>query len=208
MMNIYTLLGVWLLLWIGGWWIAKKQLKTKQPIGAGWLISLPFLIVWMLIAGYFQTEQTLPVEPVSAAVVEPVKKEPTPATTPTIHTDPKMALTYAKQRLADLKADYARNAALYQNKDTQGLRDIRGELIDAMNTNKSDSSSEMRFFMGCDEAYQQVVFLNAYYGNEADLQDGHDLETIAKHETDYEYWLGLCEENIQSSTDILNEQNT
>lgn len=147
-------------------------------------------------------EPDIPVEPVSAAVVEPVVKEPAPATTPTVHTDPKMALTYANQRLADLKADYARNAALYQDKDAQGLRDIRGELIDAMNANKRDHTSEMRYFIVCDEAYQQVVFLNAYYGNEAYLQDGYDLERIAQHEQDYQYWLGLCEENIQSSSEL------
>lgn len=199
-MNIYVLLGVWLVLWIGGWWIAKNKIKAKQPIGMGWLISLPFLIVWMLIAGNFQTEQTLPVEPVSVAVAEKVVT--TPSTMPTIHTDSKMALTYANQRLADLKTDYAKNEALYKNKDTQGLRDIRGELIDAMNANKSNHTSEMRFFMGCDEAYQQLVSLNAYYANEAGLQDGHDLKAIAEHQTNYEYWLGLCEENIKSSSEL------
>ena len=199
-MNLYVLLGVWLVLWVGGWWIAKNKIKAKQPIGVGWLISLPFLIVWMLIAGYSQTEKTLPVEPVSAVVAEKVVTAP--STMPTIHTDAKMALAYANQRLADLKTDYAKNDTLYQNKDIQGLRDIRGELIDALNANKSNHTSEMRFFMGCDEAYQQLVSLNAYYTNEADLQDGHDLKAIAEHETNYEYWLGLCEENIKSSSEL------
>lgn len=143
---------------------------------------------------------TLP-ETANTASIEHVVKEPAPAMIPTIHTDPKMALTYAKQRLADLKADYAKNETLYQNKDIQGLRDIRGELIDAMNANKSDHTSEMRFFMGCDEAYQQLVSLNAYYAKEADLQDGHDLKAISDHETNYEYWLRVCEENVQSSSD-------
>lgn len=144
-------------------------------------------------------------KPASIAVIEPAVREPNSSTIPTTHTDPKMALTYAKQRLVALKTDYARNEALYQNQDAQGLLDIRGELIDAMNANKSDHTSEMRFFMGCDEAYQQVVFLNAYYGNEADLQDGYDLERITQHEQEYQYWLGLCEENIQSSSELLNE---
>lgn len=130
---------------------------------------------------------------------EPVIKKPASSMMPTIHTDPKMALDYANQRLVDLKADYARNEALYQDKDAQGLSDIRGELIDAMNANKSDHTSEMRYFIGCDEAYQEVVFLNAYYGNEADYKDGLDLKTIAEHKKDYDYWLELCEQNIQSS---------
>lgn len=201
-MNIYVLLGIWLVLWIGGWWIAKNKIKAKQPIGMGWLISLPFLIVWMLVAGYFQTEQTLPVEPVSAAVVEPVAKEPAPATIPTIHTNPKMALNYANNRLVSLKSDYAKNAALYQDKDAQGLLSIRGELIDAMNANEYEYPSEMRYFMGCDQAYQSLVSLNHYYRGESIHQDGHNLETIANHEKDYEYWLGLCEDNIQSSSEL------
>jgi len=170
----------------------------------GFWIAIAALII--SVVGFLSIgtlyEPDIPVEPVSAAVTQPLAKEPAPAMISTIHADPAMALYYAKQRLADLKADYARNAELYQNKDTQGLLDIRGELIDAMNANKSDSSSEMRFFMGCDEAYQEVVFLNAYYGNEADLQDGHDLERIAQHETDYDYWLGLCEDNIKSSSEL------
>lgn len=170
-----------------GFWIAIAALIIG--IGAFWGIGTLY-------------EPNIPAEPVSAEVVEPVVKEPTPTTTPTIHTDPKMALTYANQRLADLKADYARNTALYQDKDAQGLLSIRGELIDAMNANKSDHTSEMRYFIGCDEAYQQLVSLNAYYANEADLQDGHDLKAIAEHETNYEYWLGLCEENIQSSSEL------
>lgn len=174
-MNIYALLGVWLVFWVAGWWMAKNQWKAKQPIAMGWLISLPLLIFWMYGMNFFLKEPT-PVEPVSAAVVgEAVTAS---STMPTVHTDPKMALAYANQRLADLKTDYARNEALYQNKDAQGLLSIRGELIDAMNANKSNNhTSEMRFFMGCDEAYQEVVFLNAYYGNEADLQDGQDLKT-------------------------------
>ena len=101
-----------------------------------------------------------------------------------------------------LKADYARNAALYQDKDAQGLLDIRSELIDGMSANKSDHTSEMRFFMGCDQAYQSLVSLNHYYRGESIHQDGHDLEIIAKHETDYDYWLSLCEDNIQSSLDL------
>ena len=169
----------------------------------GFWIAIAALVIG--VAGFLSIgtlyEPDIPVEPVSAAVAEPVVKEPAPVMIPTIHTDPKMALTYAKQRLADLKADYARNAALYQDKDAQGLLDIRGELIDAMNANKSDSTSEMRFFVGCDEAYQQLVSLNAYYANEVDLQDGHDLKTISEHETNYEYWLRVCEENVQSSSD-------
>lgn len=130
---------------------------------------------------------------------KPVKKELAPSMIPTIHTDPKMALDYANQRLADLKSDYTRNAALYQNKDAQGLSDIRGELIDAMNANKSNHTSEMRSFTSCDQAYQSLVSLNSYYISESDLQDGHDLKTIAKHKKDYDYWLELCEQNIQSS---------
>lgn len=176
----------------------------------GFWIAIAALII--VVVGFLSIgtlyKPDVPVEPVSAAVVEPVVQEPAPATIPTIHTDPAMALYYAKQRLADLKADYARNAALYQDKDNQGLLDIRGELIDAMNANEYEYPSEMRFFMGCDQAYQSLVSLNHYYRGESIHQDGHDLETIAKHETDYDYWLGLCEENIQSSTDILNEKST
>ena len=130
---------------------------------------------------------------------EPVKKELAPSMIPTIHTNPKMALTYANQRLVDLKADHARNEALYQDKDAQGLSDIRGELIDAMNANKSDHTSEMRYFIGCDQAYQSLVSLNHYYLGESIQRDGHDLKTIAEHKKDYGYWLGLCEDNIQSS---------
>lgn len=165
------------------------------------------MVLMALIVGVFAIfvvkamNNTSP-EPVSAAVAEPVVKEPALATIPTIHTDPKMALTYANQRLTDLKADYARNAALYQDKDAQGLLDIRSELIDGMSANKSDHTSEMRFFMGCDQAYQSLVSLNHYYRGESIHQDGHDLEIIAKHETDYDYWLSLCEDNIQSSLDL------
>ena len=184
-MSIYALLGAWLVFWVVGGWIAKNKIKAKQPIGMGWLISLPLVIVWMLIAGYFQTKQTLPVEPVSATVAEKVVT--LPSTMPIIHTGSETALTYANQRLADLKTDYAKNEALYKNKDTQGLRDIRSELIDAMNANESNHTSEMRFFIGCDEAYQQLVSLNAYYTNEAELQDSHDLKAIAEHKTNYEY---------------------
>lgn len=46
-MNVYALLGVWLVFWVAGWWMAKKQWKAKQPIGVGWLISLPLLGLWM-----------------------------------------------------------------------------------------------------------------------------------------------------------------
>ncbi len=165
------------------------------------IVALIIGVVGFLSIGTLY-EPDVPAEPVSAAVVEPVKKEPTPAMIPTIHTDSAMALYYAKQRLADLKADYARNAALYQDKDIQGLINIRSELIDAMNANKSDHTSEMRFFIGCDQAYQSLVSLNHYYQGESKHQDGHDLETIAEHETDYDYWLGLCEENIQSSSEL------
>lgn len=169
----------------------------------GFLIAIAALVIG--VVGFFSIgtlyKPDVPATLGSTEVTKPVAKEPAPTMIPTIHTDPKMALTYAKQRLADLKADYAKNETLYQNKDIQGLRDIRGELIDAMNANKSDHTSEMRYFMGCDEAYQQLVSLNAYYANEADLQDGHDLETIKEHETDYSYWLDLCEDNIQSSSE-------
>lgn len=142
----------------------------------------------------------------SAAVVEPVKSEPAPSMMPTIHTDPEMALHYANMRLESLKRDYARNEKLYQNKDADGLSNIRGELIEAMNDNKYDYPSEMRFFIGCDQAHQALVFLNAYYTNESDLNDGHDLEKIAKQELEYADGLAQCEENIQSSIKILNEE--
>lgn len=47
-MNIYVLLGVWLVFWVAGWWMAKNQWKAKQPIGVGWLISLPLIGLWMV----------------------------------------------------------------------------------------------------------------------------------------------------------------
>lgn len=199
-MNIYVLLGVWLVLWIGGWWIAKNKIKAKQPIGMGWLISLPFLIVWMLIAGSFQTEQTLPVEPASAPVAEKVVTAP--STTPTIHNDPEMALSFAKERLAELKSDYAKNEVLYQNKDTQGLRDIRSELLNAIEVDEYKPPSEMHFFMGCYEAYNEIVPINSYYIGDSIHQDGYNVEQIADHKANYEYWLGLCEENIKSSSEL------
>lgn len=160
-------------------------------------MALIALIVGVFAIFVAKALKDTPVEPTITAVVEPVTKE----LISTIHTDPKMALDYANQRLVDLKADYARNEALYQNKDAQGLSDIRSELIDAMNANKSDHTSEMRYFIGCEQAYQSLVSLNSYYISESDLQDGHDLETIAKHKKDYDYWLKLCEENIQSSSE-------
>lgn len=51
-MNIYVLLGVWLVFWVAGWWIAKNKIKAKQPIGVGWLISLPLIIFWMYAMDY------------------------------------------------------------------------------------------------------------------------------------------------------------
>lgn len=141
-------------------------------------------------------------KPASTAVIEPAAREPDPSTIPTTHTDPKMALTYAKQHLADLKANYARNEALYQDKDNQGLLNIRSELLlDAMNTNENDHTSEMLSFTGCGEAYKSLVSLNYYYISESDFQDDHDLKTIAEHKKDYDYWLELCEQNIQSSSE-------
>jgi hypothetical protein len=169
-----------------GFWIAIAALIIG--IGVFWGIGTLY-------------KPNIPAELASTAVVEPVVKEPIPAMIPTIHTDPKMALYYANQRMADLKADYTRNEALYQNKEIQGLREIRSELIDAMNANEYEYPSEMRYFMGCDQAYQSLVSLNYYYISESDFKDGHDLETIAEHETNYNYWLGLCEDNIQSSAE-------
>lgn len=167
----------------------------------GFWIAIAALII--VVVGFLSIgrlyEPNIPAEPASIAVAEPVAKEPVSATIPTIHTDPAMALYYAKQRMADLKADYARNTALYQDKDAQGLLDIRGELIDAMNANEYKYPSEMRFFMGCDQAYQSLVSLNHYYRGESIHQDGQDLETIVEHQTDYDYWLGLCEDNIRAS---------
>lgn len=46
-MNVYALLGIWLVFWIAGWWMAKNQWKAKQPIAMGWLISLPLIAFWM-----------------------------------------------------------------------------------------------------------------------------------------------------------------
>lgn len=164
----------------------------------GFLIAISVLV--LALAGFWGIGSLYQPD-ISSQPASTAAKEPAPAMIPTIHTDPKMALTYANQRLADLKADYARNEALYQDKDAQGLSDIRSELIDTMNANKSDHTSEMRYFMGCDEAYQSLVSLNYNYLSESIHQDGHDLETIAKHKKDYDYWLELCEQNIQSSSE-------
>lgn len=171
----------------------------------GFWIAIAALVIG--VVGFLSVgtlyEPDIAVEPVSAAVAEPVAKEPTPDMTPTIHTDPKMALTYAKQRLADLKADYARNAALYQDRDAQGLRNIRGELIDAMNANEYEYPSEMRYFHDCDQAYQAVVYLNAYYLSESMHQDGYRLEEIFNKETEYRDKRDDCEEQVKLSESYL-----
>lgn len=68
-MNVYILLGVWLVFWVAGWWMAKNQWKAKQPIAMGWLISLPLIIVWMFGMGIYSKE---PVPEVSTIATEPI----------------------------------------------------------------------------------------------------------------------------------------
>lgn len=165
-------------------------------------MSKSFKITMALIALIVGVFAIFVVKAVNDTPPEPVAKEPAPATTPTVHTDPEMALTYANQRLADLKADYTRNAALYQDKDAQGLRDIRSELIDAMNANEYEYPSEMRFFYNCDQAYQALVYLNYHYLSESIHQDGYMLEDIAEKETEYKDHLYECEAQIQSSLEL------
>lgn len=56
--NVYLIFGFWLIFWIGGWAIAKYQLKAKQAIGLGWLISLPMLLFWFYAMGDRLKEKT------------------------------------------------------------------------------------------------------------------------------------------------------
>lgn len=57
-MNLYVFLGMWLIFWLAGWWMAKNQWKAKQPIGMGWLISLPLILFWMYGMNLFLKEPT------------------------------------------------------------------------------------------------------------------------------------------------------
>lgn len=121
------------------------------------LIILIVGVFAIFVVKTMRNKPTLSAEPVNTTVIAATVDEPTPSMMPTIHTDPKMALTYATQRLADLEADYAQKEALHQNKD------IRGELINAMNANEYEYPSKMRFFMDCDQAYQALVLYKRIY---------------------------------------------
>ncbi len=45
-MSLYVFLGIWLIFWLAGSWMAKNQWKAKQPIAMGFLISLPMIAFW------------------------------------------------------------------------------------------------------------------------------------------------------------------
>lgn len=51
-MSMSVLLGFWLIFWIAGTWMAKNQWKAKQPIGVGFLISLPMIAFWGFAMDY------------------------------------------------------------------------------------------------------------------------------------------------------------
>nr|WP_313976118.1 hypothetical protein [uncultured Psychrobacter sp.] len=58
-MNIYVFLGVWLLLWIISWWVAKNKYKAKQPVGVGFLASM-FILVFVFYAVEFLLREDQP----------------------------------------------------------------------------------------------------------------------------------------------------
>lgn len=60
-MNIYVFFGVWLLLWIISWWVAKNKYKVKQPIGTGWLASM-FILVFVFYSVEFLLKEPTPEE--------------------------------------------------------------------------------------------------------------------------------------------------